>query len=33
VNAWTIRDYNPMPGIQAAMKQLQGKTLFLKFDI
>jgi hypothetical protein len=33
VNAWTIRDHNPMPGIQAAMEHLQGKMLFLKFDI
>jgi hypothetical protein len=33
VNAWTIRDHNPMPGIQTAMEQLQGKRLFLKFDI
>jgi hypothetical protein len=33
VNAWTIRDHYPMPGIQAAMEQLQGKTLFSKFDI
>jgi hypothetical protein len=33
VNAWTIRDHYPMPGIQAAMEQLQGKTLFLKFNI
>jgi len=33
INAWTIRDHNPVPGFWAAMKQLQGKTLFSKFDI
>jgi hypothetical protein len=33
VNTWTVRDRNPMPGIQAAMERLQGKTLYLKFDI
>jgi len=33
VNAWTVRDHNPMPGIREAMDKLQGKTLFSKFDI
>jgi len=33
VNAWTVRDHNPMLGIWAAMERLQGKTLFSKFDI
>jgi len=33
VNAWTVRDHNPMPRIREAMDKLQGKTLFSKFDI
>jgi len=33
VNAWTVKDHNPMPGIREAMEKLQGKTLFSKFDI
>jgi len=33
VNAWTVRDHNPMPGIREAMEKLQGNTLFSKFDI
>jgi len=33
VNAWTVWDHNPMPGIREAMEKLQGKTLFSKFDI
>src|SRR5882672_742675 len=33
VNAWTVRDHNPMPNIREAMNRLQGKTLFSKFDI
>jgi len=33
VNAWTVRDHNPMPGIREAMEKLQGNMLFSKFDI
>jgi len=33
VNAWTVRDHNPMPGIREVMEKLQGKTLFSKFNI
>jgi len=33
VNTWTVRDHNPMPGIQEVMDKLKGKTLFSKFDI
>jgi hypothetical protein len=33
VNAQTVRDHNPMPGIRVAMERLQGKMLFSKFDI
>jgi len=33
VNAWTVRDHNPMPGIREAMEKLQGRTLFSKFNI
>ena len=33
VNKWTIRDNNPLPNIQTALEQLNGKTLFSKFNI
>jgi len=33
VNAWTVRDHNPMLGIREAMEKLEGKMLFSKFDI
>ena len=33
LNKWTIRDNYPLPLITNIIKCLQGKTLFLKFDI
>jgi len=33
VNAWTVKDQNPMPSIRQAMERLKGKRLFSKFDI
>src|ERR1700682_1264598 len=33
INAWMVKDHNPIPGIRQAMEKLQGKTLFSKFDI
>jgi hypothetical protein len=33
LNAWMVKDHNPIPGIQEAMERLQGNTLFSKFDI
>jgi hypothetical protein len=33
LNAWTVKDHNPIPGICKAMERLQGKVLFSKFDI
>jgi hypothetical protein len=33
LNAWTVKDHNPIPGIREAMERLQGNVLFSKFDI
>jgi hypothetical protein len=33
LNEWTVKDHNPIPGIQEAMERLQGNVLFSKFDI
>jgi hypothetical protein len=33
VNEHTIKDHNPLPNIQEALKRLHGKRLFSKFNI
>ena len=33
LNKWTVRDNNPLPNIQEALKNLQRKNLFSKFNI
>ncbi len=33
LNSWTVRDTYPLPLISTILEQLQGKTIFTKFDI
>src|SRR6266403_3331481 len=33
LNKWTVQDNNPLPNIREALENLQGKSLFSKFDI
>ena len=33
INEWTVHDNNPLPNIQEALENFQGKGLFSKFDI
>ena len=33
LNSWTIRDTYPLPLISSILEQLEGKTIFTKFDI
>ena len=33
LNSWTVRDTYPLPLINMILEQLQGKSLFTKFDI